>query len=76
MKYSEGLAQLTRGVPEDALTNLVHNRIGGVADCLTDRNVNSKLRAELVGILGKAQTEAAAAIRRHRKPAQFRNGGN
>lgn len=70
MKYAEALARLTAGVPEDSLTNKIHNRIGAVAECLTDQLVSPALRATVVGILEKAQTEMAAAVQQQRRPKQ------
>lgn len=71
MTFAEGLAQLTAGYPADSLVDLIHNRIGGVADSLTDRRVTPAQRAEIVAILAKAQADVTQAIQKSRRPRPF-----
>lgn len=68
MTYGEALIELSRGAPEDALTDKVLNRFAGVAECLTDRAVTPALRAAIVAILKRAQRDVADTIQQSRRP--------
>ena len=72
MTYAEALIELTKGAPEDALTDKVLNRFAGIAECLTDRDITPTLRASIVTILKRAQTEVAQTIQQSRRPRGLR----